>query len=62
MGCSSFHWQDGYAAFSVGRTELERVQRYVANQAEHHAAKTFEDEYRELLRAYGIEFDERYLL
>ena len=62
MGCSSFHWQDGYAAFSVGRTELERVQRYVTNQAEHHGAKTFEDELRELLRAYSIEFDERYLL
>jgi putative transposase len=61
-GCSSFHWQDGYAAFSVGRTELDRAQRYVANQAKHHATKAFEDELRELLRAYGIEFDERYLL
>jgi hypothetical protein len=26
------------------------------------AVKTFEEEYREMLKAYGIEFDERYLL
>jgi putative transposase len=60
--CPTFHWQDGYAAFSIGRTEIERVRRYVAKQAEHHAVKTFEEEYREMLKAYGIEFDERYLL
>jgi REP element-mobilizing transposase RayT len=62
MGCSKFHWQDGYAAFTVGRTEVDRVQRYVAGQAGHHATKSFEDELRELLKAYGIAFDERYLL
>ena len=62
MRCRSFHWQDGFSAFSVGRSEVERVRHYVAHQAEHHATKTFEEEYRELLMAHGIEFDERYLL
>ncbi len=62
MGCPSFHWQDGYAAFAIGRSEVERVRRYITNQAEHHAAKTFEEEYREMLIAYDIDFDERYLL
>jgi hypothetical protein len=62
MGVGAFHWQDGYSAFTVGRKGIEAVHRYIANQAEHHQTKTFEEEYREFLKANGIEFDERYLL
>jgi len=62
MGVGAFHWQDGYSAFTVGRKGIETLRRYIANQVEHHQTKTFEEEYRELLRANGIEFDERYLL
>src|SRR5258708_26579033 len=54
MGCSSFHWQDRYAAFSVGRTELERVQRYIANRANHHGANAVEYELRELPQSSQI--------
>jgi REP element-mobilizing transposase RayT len=61
-GCRTFHWQDGYAAFSVGRSEVDKIRRYVADQAAHHATKTFAEEYREILIAHGIEFEERYLL
>jgi REP element-mobilizing transposase RayT len=57
-----FHWQDGYTAFTIGQSQIESVRRYIAHQAEHHRAKTFEEEYREFLEAYGIPFDERYLL
>ncbi|MEO8033207.1 MAG: IS200/IS605 family transposase [Acidobacteriota bacterium] len=60
--CRAFRWQDGYSAFTVAASQIERVRRYVVSQAAHHARTTFEDEYRELLRAHGIEFDERYLL
>jgi len=35
---------------------------YVKNQREHHHKKTFREEYIELLKEHGIEFDERYLL
>jgi len=59
---ATFHWQDGYSAFTVGRKGVENLRRYIATQAEHHQTKTFEEEYRELLKAHGIEFDERYLL
>jgi putative transposase len=62
MKCTGFRWQDGYAAFTVAVSQVERVRGYIANQAEHHRAKTFEEEVRELLTAHGIEFDERYLL
>ena len=62
MGVSAFHWQDGYSAFTVGRKGVDELSRYIANQAEHHQKKTIEKEYREFLKAYEIEFDERYLL
>jgi putative transposase len=62
IGFGQFHWQDGYSAFTVGRKGIDALRRYIATQAEHHQTKTFEEEYRELLKAHGIEFDERYLL
>jgi putative transposase len=58
----SFHWQDGYAAFTVSRSHLDRVCRYIDDQEQHHTKRTFADELRALLLANGIPFDERYLL
>jgi REP element-mobilizing transposase RayT len=58
---AKFAWQDGYSAFSVGHTQIPTVQRYVANQREHHKQKLFEDEMRGFYRKYDIEFDERYV-
>jgi REP element-mobilizing transposase RayT len=60
-GLSKFEWQEGYGAFTVGPSQLNAVKRYIANQEEHHRKKTFEEEYLELLRLSGVEFDERYL-
>jgi putative transposase len=48
QGAVDFWWQPGYAAFSVGRSELERVKRYIHNQREHHQAHTFEQELHDL--------------
>ncbi|HKO98459.1 MAG TPA: IS200/IS605 family transposase [Pyrinomonadaceae bacterium] len=56
-----FHWQNGYGAFSVSQSNLEEVIRYIENQEEHHKRVTFQDEYRAFLKAYGIEYDERYV-
>ncbi|MBX9585046.1 MAG: IS200/IS605 family transposase [Gemmataceae bacterium] len=56
-----FWWQTGYGAFTVSHSEIGRVQRYIANQEEHHRKQSFQDEYRQLLTLHGIEFDERYL-
>jgi putative transposase len=57
-----FHWQDGYAAFSISKLDKERVRSYIANQREHHRHKSFREELIELLEEYGVEYDERYLL
>ena len=37
------------------------VRAYIANQPAHHAKHTFQDEYRRLLEAHRLEWDERYL-
>ena len=58
---SKFHWQNGYGAFSVSHSKLEEVIRYIENQEAHHKRFTFQDEYRAFLKAYGIEYDERYV-
>src|SRR6185295_8482705 len=59
--CKRFHWQNGYGAFSVSQSHLDRVYRYIERQEEHHRRVTFQDEFRSLLKKYGIEYDERYV-
>jgi putative transposase len=56
-----FYWQNGYGAFSVSPSNIEAVTRYIANQEKNHRRRDFKDELRELLRANGMEWDERYL-
>ena len=56
-----FEWQRGYGVFSVSESMSEKVKRYIENQETHHAGRSFEDEYFEILRKHKIEFDERYV-
>ena len=56
-----FEWQSGYAAFSVSESQMPSVSEYIANQAEHHRKKTFEEEFLAILRKHNIEFDMRYV-
>ena len=58
----AFSWQLGYAAFSVSESLVERVRQYIRNQKQHHHKVTFQDELVSLLRAHGVDFDEKYLL
>ncbi len=60
-GLDAFSWQEGYSAFSVSPTMRPSVQRYIANQVEHHRVKSYRDELIEMLRSAEIEFDEKYL-
>ena len=55
-----FAWQSGYAGLSVGYPELPRVTQHVRNQEEHHRTKTSSEELHDLLREFGIPYDERY--
>ena len=56
-----FSWQEGYGAFSVSVSNLDRVIRYIQDQETHHRKTSFEDEYRALLRKHGVEFDPKYV-
>jgi len=55
-----FAWQEGYGAFSVSPSLTEKTVDYIRSQAEHHRKRSFQDEYRLFLEAYGIQYDERY--
>ncbi|MGD9588321.1 MAG: transposase [Pyrinomonadaceae bacterium] len=61
IGARLFAWQKGYAAFTVSPGNLERVRRYVLDQEVHHQRRTFKEEYLDLLKAAGVEYDERYM-
>jgi putative transposase len=56
-----FAWQNGYGIFSIGFSQVESVRNYIAGQPEHHRNVSFQDEFREFLRRYEVEFDERYV-
>jgi putative transposase len=56
-----FQWQEGYGAFTVSPSQIDKVRKYILNQEEHHRTKTFQEEYVELLKRAGVEYDERYL-
>jgi hypothetical protein len=58
---SGFHWQSGYAAFSISPSHVPGLTDYIRDQEEHHRQESFQDEVRRLLRKYGLEFDERYV-
>ncbi len=49
-----FAWQEGYGAFTVSPSLLDKVKRYVERQEEHHRLVSFEDEMLDLLARHGI--------
>jgi REP element-mobilizing transposase RayT len=56
-----FSWQNGYGMFSIGFSQIPVVKEYIATQAEHHRRISFQDEFREILRRYEVEYDEGYV-
>ena len=58
---SKFSWQNGYGIFSVSESETERVKNYISNQEKHHQKKEFKEEYRTFLRAYEVNYNEKYM-
>ena len=58
---AKFYWQRGYGMFSVSPKDRDEAEHYVRNQEEHHQRRTFQEEYRAMLKQYGIDFDERYV-
>jgi putative transposase len=59
--CAGFAWQEGYGAFTVRGSQLSKVYRYIERQEEHHRRVSFLEEFKILLKAHDLPFDERYL-
>ncbi len=58
---AKFAWQSGYAAFSVSKSGIEDVVRYIETQEEHHRRFSYQDELLALLHKHDVEYDPRYI-
>jgi len=57
----TFSWQEGYSAFSVSYSGMDKVMQYIAGQQEHHKKLSFEEELILLLQKHQIDYDPRYV-
>lgn len=56
-----FAWQKGYGSFSVSKSLVPAVIRYIENQKRHHKKMTFEEEFIAFLKKHGVEYDPKYV-
>jgi REP element-mobilizing transposase RayT len=56
-----FAWQTGYGAFSVSRSNIPAVAKYIEAQEIHHRQRSFDEEFIELLVRHGIQYDPKYV-
>ena len=47
-----FSWQESAAAFSVSKSDVDRVCKYILNQPQHHHKETFTEEYESFMKFY----------
>jgi len=57
----AFQWQNGYGAFSVSLSQLDKVTAYIRSQREHHKKMTFEQEFLALLKKARAPYDPKYV-
>jgi putative transposase len=56
-----FEWQEGYGAFSVSSSQIDKIVAYIRRQEQHHRRKSFQQEYLGFLKKHKIQYDERYI-
>ncbi|MCG8500817.1 MAG: transposase [Firmicutes bacterium] len=61
MASGKFSWQEGFGVFSYGKSQISNIAKYIEQQKEHHRKRTFIEEYKQFLKLFEIEFDERYI-
>jgi REP element-mobilizing transposase RayT len=57
----NFSWQEGFGAFSYGKSQIPDIAKYIETQEIHHKKHTFMEEYLQFLKLFEIEYDERYV-
>lgn len=48
----NFGWQESCSAFSISKSDLDRVCKYILNQPQHHKKISFAEEYDDMLKYY----------
>ncbi len=48
----NFCWQSSASAFSVSKSDVDKVCKYILNQKEHHKKITFADEFKKFIKFY----------
>lgn len=48
----NFLWQKSAAAFSVSKSDVDKVCKYILKQPEHHKKGTFQKEYEDFIEVY----------
>ena len=54
-------WESGYSAFTYSETDKDRVIQYIINQKEHHKRVSTREELINIMKEFGVEYDERYI-
>jgi REP element-mobilizing transposase RayT len=47
-----FKWQQSASAFSVSKSNVDKICKYILNQPEHHKKHSFEEEYQQFITYY----------
>ena len=47
-----FAWQESASAFSVSKSDVDKVCKYIFNQPEHHKKVSFKEEYEDFIKFY----------
>jgi len=50
--CKEFAWQESASAFSVSKSHVDKVCKYILNQKEHHRKVSFQDEVDKFIKFY----------
>ena len=65
LGILSVAWilerNQEYGAFSYSRSHVPDVIHYIVNQEAHHKKQMFLEEYRSILKAFAIDYDDQYI-
>lgn len=56
-----FSWQNGYGAFTFGKSQMAKVYDYIYNQEIHHSVKSFREEYLVILNKYDLNYKSEFL-
>ncbi len=47
-----FSWQKSASAFSISKSDIDKICRYILNQPKHHKKVTFAEEYEQFIKHY----------